>query len=167
MSEEIKKDPFELTIKINFGDMEIDEEDCGATIAKKLQHEVIREAINTLRELSIHHINKILSEQFNETIPRLVESMVQARLEVLQQTQKLKFSQYAGDSEISIEEFIIKKLQNQRLDDMLKGFVDIRAKELGAQLKSHYDIAFANQLVQKLNENGLLLPDVAKRLLDK
>lgn len=41
------------------------------------------------------------------------------------------------------------------------------AKRWGVELKRQYDIAYANKLVQTLNDQGLLLPNVGQLLLDK
>jgi len=38
-------------------------------------------------------------------------------------------------------------------------------KQLGDELKKRYDVAFANQIVVRIHEQGLLKDDVAKLLL--
>lgn len=43
--------------------------------------------------------------------------------------------------------------------------VKVQAEGIVKQLKDRYDLLFASQIVQKLNENGMLKEDVAKLLI--
>lgn len=45
--------------------------------------------------------------------------------------------------------------------------VNTIAEKWGKALKQQYDVAYASKLVQTLNDQGLLLPNVAQLLLDK
>ncbi len=45
-------------------------------------------------------------------------------------------------------------------------FIKSRAKEIGAELKSRYDVAFATAIVMNLNQNGMLKEEISKMLLE-
>lgn len=72
-----------------------------------------------------------------------------------------------GDDQ-SPESFLLKKFKDEVVSgNKLANEVRDLAKKWGEELKRQYDVAYASKLVQTLNEQGLLLPNVAQLLLDK
>lgn len=69
------------------------------------------------------------------------------------------------DKKISIDEYINDIFNNASSWGGLRSMAVKKAEEHAKDLKARYDIAFANRIVLKIHEQGLLKDDIAKLLL--
>ena len=67
---------------------------------------------------------------------------------------------------MTLKEYILYQIQNNTGWNSPNENIKKLAQKFGEEMKNRYDLLFASQLVAKMNENGLLKEDVAKKLLD-
>ena len=67
---------------------------------------------------------------------------------------------------VSIADYITERFAYQSGWGSPNEAIDKLAKQFGDELKKRYDIAFATQIVKRMNENGLLKDESIIKLLD-
>ena len=67
---------------------------------------------------------------------------------------------------IPIQEYILEKFTYQSGWDKPDDIIKKLAEKFAVELKQRYDIMFASQIVNKLNENGLLKDEAIVKLLN-
>jgi len=77
-----------------------------------------------------------------------------------------------GNEMVSIEAYVNKVLDDDlrisdTFQDMLRNITNDATKVISKQLKDRYDLLFASSLVSKMNELGMLKPDVAQLILEQ
>jgi PleD family two-component response regulator len=124
--------------------------------------------------------NKVVAE-WKEQLTKEFSDQVKAELEAQKQAfitdtmmelfeKEEVCSRYNTKEKIPFVTYIKEEVSRSHLTEgKIRDFLDKQTKDaaiaIGTELKNRYDIMFASQLVRKLNENGMLLPDVAKLLL--
>jgi len=98
-------------------------------------------------------VNNILTKEVNEKVKEFIkEGKTRSRKNIA--------------TPISIEERIREDFETDGGWNSTKETVTNLAKKFANDMKNRYDLLFASQLVAKMNEAGMLKPDVAKLLLD-
>lgn len=125
-----------------------------------VKHVVIREIGDSIKK----QVDAFMDKAIKSEIEKELELRVKLLMDTYLETGKVK-GQYSSDPEMTISEWIAKKLADSRVN--IQDNVKKQAENIGLDLKRRYDLLFASQIVAKINEQGLLKDDVARLLLPK
>jgi len=170
MSEETKVEaiPKSLTITLDLSDVFVDgEEEHGSSLTNVIKDHINYTAMKRIQDQVNLAVDRHLQSTIVKNLEGILAAMFSAKVEQMITAEKLSFSGY---KETTIEEYIldrIARIENRTLGETLDKVCRKAADELGAKLKAQYDIAFANVLVQKLDNVGLLKSDVARLLISQ
>lgn len=141
-------------------------------------------------EMKKHITNKIVSTIYKSIEDKIEDQIARQVKEKIESTMYKKASLYMNkcfksallkatvyedgrniEKLVTLEEYVLLKFQkdsgwsspNDKISSLAKSFSDKFAKEI----KERYDLLFATQIVQKLDEKGLLKDNVAKLMMDK
>ena len=158
-----------MKFTIDIEDFWMDDESGG--VAHELEKYITREVVSK--------IYKSIEKKLEDTIVVKIDSMVTAALYRKSTAFIKKFLERGmikarvrnehgnmEDGEITIEDFIKSKFQNDsgwsspndRIEKLAKGFAE--------DMKNRYDLLFATQIVSKLGEQNLLKDSVMKELVE-
>lgn len=149
-----------LNLSIELNDFWSGDED--TMLEESLRNAIVGEVNKVLRERVAESINRLVQEEFGDKLRATLSGMIAGKIEAIMLTESIT----VYNQEVKIIDHVKRLFMDKHREwDDTERVIRQQAKKWADDLKARYDIAFANQLVQKLNENGLLLPDVAKRLL--
>lgn len=138
----------------------------GESLAEDLKRSVTRQVLS--------EIQKSIKEKVDAEITRTVKSYVEqtmyreintAAKQIIAEG-KIK-SRYNSNEMVTIEEYVRQWLAKDSRWDAAYDTIEKIAGKLASDMKTRYDVQFANQIVLKLNENKMLAPNVAQILLSE
>jgi hypothetical protein len=132
-----------------------------------------RYIISKITEEIWKRVQSKVEDSVNKAIKGRVENLLDKRIESetarLIQIGKIVNKDYNGKptGEVTLEQFIKERFLANSGWSTPQGVISDIAKKFGQELKARYDVAFATQIVIKLNEQGMLKENVAKLLLQE
>jgi hypothetical protein len=156
-----------MKVTVELDDIWIDGE---STLTDEINHlvkeKVKKEIWDNIKEHANSVITKVVQDEIEKDLLIKGQKMVS---EIIENGRVPSPSSTIGDEETrtcTLEELIKYKFKANsgwsNPDEKIKNL----AKTFGNEMKSRYDLLFASQLVAKMNENGLLKEDAAKKLLE-
>ncbi len=168
MSEETKAtSPNTLTIELNLSDIFVDRGDEERSLTDLVKEHINYTGMREIKAAVDSAVSKHLQETIVKNLDGILSAMFSAKVEQILTAEKLSFGGY---KDTTMQEFIIDRItrmEGRSIEDTLKRHCEKAANDLGTKLKAQYDIAFANVLVQKLDNVGLLKSDVVRLLLSQ
>ncbi len=156
-----------MKITVELDDFWMDGEE---SLSEELKHyvsiQVKKEIWESIKELATKTVTDIVREDVEKTMLAEGKKIVSTIIE----TKKIKApsSSIADDDGMcTLEDYIKYEFENKSGWNSPFSKIKDLAKKFGDEMKSRYDLMFASQIVSRMNENGLLKEDVAKRLIEK
>ena len=132
-----------------------------------LEKELKREIIYQVKSQIMASIKDQIAKEITAAVKTEMDETLKAKIEVTTLALIQSGNITVGGREIKLTEYIKSQFENNTgwsspIDALRK-----LANQFGAELKARYDVAFANQIVIKINEQGMLKDEVVKLLLNK
>ena len=148
-----------MHIKIDLADFYLDSDDhLESALREHVKSEVVREIWKRISDAVqtqiTQQVSKVIEEQVNARVAATVDMLIE-KGEIVRNRETIKITDH-------ITKLFAENNAWNNVGDPIKRLAESYAK----QLKDRYDIAFANRLVVKINEQGLLKEDVARLLLE-
>ena len=134
-----------------------DEEELSAA----LQNHVIQVVTTQIFGVIKDKVDADITAQVNAAIKTQLDKIINDRLTELMAVGKIIIDK----QEVSIVDHIKKVFEQNIGWSNPRDQVAALAKQFGAQLKTQYDVLFANRIVVKLNEQGMLKDEVVRLLI--
>lgn len=150
-----------MKITVDLNDFWLEEEE---ELIPALQEHVKNTVIRNIGDSIKKQVDAFMDKAIKEEITSQLEVRVNVLMEAYLQTGKVK-GQYSNDPEMTITDWLGKKLSDSR--PQIQDYIVKAAAKQAEELKNRYDLLFASQIVQRINQQGLLKEDVAKLLLPK
>ena len=159
-----------MKFTVEVEDFYLEEDEIEVSLKNWIKSEVSSQIRTSIQE----KVDKIIQNSYKEEIENKLKSRVDILLGEVYSTTKLK-AKYSSDPEISIEEYIFQQFNEVKFKDKtedkiqssIKTLVKSNSEKIVEEMKQRYDMLFASQLVQKMNEVGMLKNEVAQLLLKK
>lgn len=143
--------------------------DGESSLTEEINHyvktQVKKEIWDNINEVVNTTITKLVQEEIEKDLISKGQKMVSKIIE----TEKIKSPSIniGVEGYCTLEELIKYKFDNSTGWQSPVRKIEELAKSFGNEMKKRYDLLFASQIVTKMNENGLLKEDAAKKLLTK
>lgn len=132
-------------------------------LAEELKSTVIRQVTDAIWK----KIEKKVDEQIERTVKNAVEQQLSLKINLrvadVIATEMITYNGKQMPMVDYVKEMFLKNNTYSNPIDTIGKF----AKKFGDELRARYDVAFANQIVLKMNEVGLLKEEAITKLLDK
>lgn len=140
-----------------------DDQGFDEAVADKIQHKVVNSIWSNIKDEVEEQIEKIAKERVKAEL----SERIQKEAAVMAKTAKFKPSsyQYKGPDELTIEEYMqymFSENSKVNIEEVLKE----RADKISKKLKDKYDLVFAQQVIMKMREQGLLKKNVESALFE-
>lgn len=148
-----------------FVDCEIDY-DMGARPTKSFSEEVRNEIVSSVsRQIASDIKGKALDDAKNKA-KEIAENFVSGELQGIL-TRKLRAGELrAGYNGFKSYDVLIEdRIKRFDIDGLIKKHIDIKTKDFADEMRVRYDNVFAAKVVQGLNNQKMLDPNIAKLLL--
>lgn len=170
-----------IKVEVDLSEMydEGEEISFSESIKQSIAYQVKSQVFDDFKKSALDYTVSLVREEFEKSkqfeINKIVSEIISNRL--------IKKSENKGVAEmITLKDFIEERITNDYFNErnsaegVLSGYIrsfDEKFKKelkdssdkISKELKDRYDLLFASQIVSKLNENGMLNEDVAKKLL--
>ena len=150
-----------INVTIDLDDLWTDESSISEEISMEIKRKVLDEIWNKLKPAVEDQITRATKNEVEKMYCRKINTFIDEFFE----TGELK-SPKNSNEKMSLKEYIYYQIQNNTGWNSPNENIKKLAQQFGNDMKNRYDLLFASQLVAKMNENGLLKEDVAKKLLD-
>ena len=150
-----------INVTIDLDDLWTDESSISEEISMEIKRKVLDEIWNKLKPAVEDQITRATKNEVEKMYCRKISTFIDEFFE----TGKLK-SPKNSNEKMTLKEYILYQIQNNTGWNSANENIKKLAQKFGEEMKNRYDLLFASQLVAKMNENGLLKEDVAKKLLD-
>jgi len=132
-------------------------------LSTELKKYVIEKVVDSIWKDIDKRVESQITLTVKNEIKQKLEMKINSTVENTVLTEKIRID----NKEISLVDYIKEVfVKNTGWSSPVESFKEF-AKRFGAEMKQRYDIAFANQIVSKLNENGLLKDEAVAKLLEK
>ena len=150
-----------INVTIDLDDLWTDESSISEEISMEIKRKVLDEIWNKLKPAVEEQITRATKNEIENTYCRKINTFIDEFFE----TGELKNPRNSREK-ISLKEYILYQIEYNTGWNSPNENIKKLAQQFGNDMKNRYDLLFASQLVAKINENGLLKEDVAKKLLD-
>ena len=150
-----------INVTIDLDDLWTDESSISEEISMEIKRKVLDEIWNKLKPAVEDQITRATKNEVEKMYCRKINTFIDEFFE----TGELK-SPKNSNEKMTLKEYILYQIQNNTGWNSPNENIKKLAQKFGEEMKNRYDLLFASQLVAKMNENGLLKEDVAKKLLD-
>ena len=150
-----------INVTIDLDDLWTDESTISEEISMEIKRKVLDEIWNKLKPAIDDQITRVTKNEVEKNYCRKINTFIDEFFE----TGELK-SPKNSNEKMTLKEYILYQIQNNTGWNSPNENIKKLAQKFGEEMKNRYDLLFASQLVAKMNENGLLKEDVAKKLLD-
>lgn len=150
-----------INVTIDLDDLWTDESSISEEISMEIKRKVLDEIWNKLKPAVEDQITRATKNEVEKVYCRKINTFIDEFFE----TGELK-SPKNSNEKMTLKEYILYQIQNNTGWNSPNENIKKLAQKFGEEMKNRYDLLFASQLVAKMNENGLLKEDVAKKLLD-
>ena len=151
----------QLNITITLEDNYIDEGDIASELKRIIKSEIVHALKSQISEKAFEQISieakKVVTDEMGETISAKIKEVVNS--------QKLKPAY--GNSDITLEDFIINSFTRTDLRSALHSYIEKEAGRMITEMKKSYDLTFASHIVKNMQANNLLKDGVADLLFNK
>jgi hypothetical protein len=152
-----------MKITIDISDFYLDPEDQKG-LENELKNHVKREVVKEIHKSISDKVKEQITDAISNEIQVSIKPIIDKTLSDLVDSSLIK---PRGENEMLIKDYIKKIFENNNGWGSPEEKIKTLAKAYGDEMKKRYDLLFASQLVAKINENGLLKEDVAKKLLEQ
>ncbi|HMW48802.1 MAG TPA: hypothetical protein PK011_02710 [Marinagarivorans sp.] len=153
-----------LKLELDLSEMFHQSEEGGEYSIKEIFMDAVKsEVARSLREFVRSDIARTFSDFVSDELKSEIRAEMRIKLRNFMDTQELS----EGYGKVTVSAYLERMFNELIQGSTIRNQVADIAKSWGAELKKQYDIAYANKLVQTLNDQGLLLPNVGQLLLDK
>jgi hypothetical protein len=157
-----------INVTVDLSDFysEGDEQSFSEQIKQSIAYDVRTKILNDWRE----KINVDFSNEIKAEIEAQKGILISETVKMCFDAKQVK--ERYGSAMVSIEEYVNGVLDNdlkvsESFQSKLRGWSEKATNEITKELKDRYDLLFASNLVSKMNELGMLKPDVAQLILNK
>ena len=158
-----------MKFTVEVEDFYLEEDELSVSLQTLIKHDIA----NQINALIKDRVKSLIDAEIRQEVETKLEVRVSTLINEVSANVKIK-GRYSTDPEMSIAEYIkfkfnevdIKSKTSEKLEDDLKKLVKAQSEKTVLELKNRYDVLFATQIVQKLNEQGMLKENVAKILLE-
>lgn len=156
-----------FTVEVDLNEFFTEED--GASFSEEIKHYICQQVKNNIYKDWGVRIDEQIRDNVKAIVSEEKERVINETIMTILATNKIRKSHY-GPEMITVEEYIQEEFKNMynmdsRFERSLKDILDKKSKTLIDQLQERYDVAFATQIVIKLNENKMLKDDIASLLL--
>lgn len=130
-------------------------------LSEVLTAELQRQVIHAI----LKHLDERISKEITKKVEETITAMISPRIDGAISEFVAKGTMLKNGQEISVVDHLRALFQGAGGWNNIGDHVARQAKAIGDELKKRYDVAFANQIVVRIHEQGLLKEDVAKLLL--
>lgn len=134
------------------------------TIADRIQRKVVDSIWNNIKD----EVEDRIQEVAKERVISEMDERIQKEAAVLAKTAKIKPSSYKYKGEknvLTIEEYLQYQFSENGTVD-IEDVLEKRAKKIAKKLSDKYDLVFAQQVIMKMRDQGLLKEDVEQALFE-
>lgn len=161
-----------IKIELNLNDIvedmfaDADYDEFGASPSASFSEEVKNSVVNQVSNNLVKQVKEECIRSAGELSANVASEFVQKELEGII-TRKLRSGELRTGWQgfKSFDELIENKLNSLNLERVITRHIDTKAQEFAKDLKLRYDNVFAAKIVQNLNEQKMLSPEIAKILL--
>ena len=150
-----------INVTIDLDDLWTDESSISEEISMEIKRKVLDEIWSKIKPAVEEQITRATKNEIEKTYCGKINTFIDEFFE----TGELKNPRNSSEK-ISLKEYILYQIENSTGWNSPNENIKKLAQQFGNDMKNRYDLLFASQLVAKMNENGLLKEDVAKKLLD-
>jgi hypothetical protein len=157
-----------IKVEVDLSEFYSEEDDVNfsAQIKSTIAYNVKQQILQDWRDKIGAEFSAEIKSEIEKQKGDLISSTVKACFDA-----KLVKEKY-GSEMVSIEKYVEQILDNDLrvsniFQDTLRNITNEAAKVISKQLKDRYDLLFASSLVSKMNELGMLKPDVAQLILSE
>lgn len=141
------------------------------TLSESVKVELTNRVKNEIWKIFKEESLQSFDNQVKKQISLDKDLKIKETLDDLFSNKKIKKS-YSGGQMITVQEYLEEEIDrnigaSNEFDRRTREFILKQSETISKGLKDRYDMLFASQIVNKLNEQGLLKEDIAKILLDK
>ncbi len=126
-------------------------------LVSHIKHEVVTQIMNQIRE----DVKTKITSAVSQEITNHTDFFIKQKISEVAASSKLTIN----GKEIAIEEHLKNVFLGSNQWNSPMEYLKKTAESCAKEIRSRYDLAFASQIVLKMNENGLLKDDAAKLLL--
>ena len=147
-----------INVTIDLDNLWTDESSISEEISREIKRQVISEIWNKVKPAVDEQITRTVKNEVEKNYCKKINLFIEDFI----QNGTVKFNNREGIMKDYIYYLFTQNSGWNSPNENIKKL----AKQFGDEMKNRYDLLFASQLVAKMNENGLLKEDVAKKLLD-
>ena len=143
--------------------------DENSDLKKGLKSFILNNLIQTVWKKIETKVEDAVTKAIKDRVENILDKRIETEVARLFTVAKVATKDYNGKvtGEQTLEQYVKQRfLENSGWSSPATVINDI-AKEFGWELKARYDVAFATQVVVRLNEQGMLKENVDKLLLSK
>lgn len=149
-----------MKITVEVEDFYMEEGDLSTELQKYVTQEAVRQISASIKTQTDALINSSVKQAVTDTVQPSINEQVNKLLV----TGEIKKHNYSNET-TTIEQFVKEAFEKGDALNSIKSHIEKLSKNFAEDMKKRYDLAFASQIVIKLNEQGMLKDDVAKILL--
>lgn len=149
-----------MKIELDFSDLFCEED---SSIKEVVLDEIHSRVQRAVWEKIKGYVDEKISGAMIALIMKQVDSKIKTIVEEFVNKNEISFH----NRKISIDQHINDIFNTVNSWDSLHNTVTKKAEEHAKELKARYDTVFANRIVMKIHEQGMLKDDISKLLLDK
>lgn len=152
-----------MKFTVDISESWVEENEDGVRLEAVLKRDIIYQVRSQIMGLIKDQVNKEIADVVKAELEATLKAKIEATTTALIQSGNIMIS----NKEIKLTDYIKQQFEGnigwQHPIESLRKL----ANQFGAELKARYDVAFANQIVIKINEQGMLKDEVVKLLLNK
>ena len=142
--------------------------DENSDLKKGLKSFILNNLIQTVWKKIETKVEDAVTKAIKDRVENILDKRIETEVARLLTVAKVATKDYNGKvaGEQTLEQYVKQRfLENSGWSSHTTVINDI-AKKFGQELKARYDVAFATQVVVRLNEQGMLKDEVVKLLID-
>lgn len=136
----------------------IEEDELAASLARQIKEEIVQQMKKTVDE----KIDNQITVRVQKVIDEHIATAIKEKLNELVSTGSIT----RDGKVINLNDHIAALFNNNQGWNNPRDQIIALAKKFGDEIKQRYDAIFANRLVMKMNENGMLKEEVVKLMID-
>lgn len=141
-------------------DFWLEEEELTESLKSHIVVEVTKQIKDSIKE----QVDNLTNEEIKVRLDSELQTRVNVHIEEFLKVGKIK-DRYSRDTNLTVDEFLAKSFKDN--NDVIIKHIENQAKIQATKIKDSYDLLFASQIVNKLNEQGMLKEGLADLLFNK
>jgi hypothetical protein len=147
-----------MKFTVEVDDFWIEEEELSGALVRQIKEQIVNQIQKTVDQKIDAQITNKVTKEVNDYINAAIQKKLSELIEtgtIVKEGKVISIQDYVNNL------FVSNQGWNSPRDQILK-----LAEKFGIELKTRYDAIFANRIVVKLNEQGMLKDEVVKLLID-